>query len=240
LNCSGFKDKLEVVYRTVPPKKNFTKPYYNNGKIKLIFVSSGNFEGEFWIKGGLEALETFLILNKKYPRKLEFVIRSDVPRAIYQKIKSVQNIKVINKIIPWQELEKEFISADILLLPAHHTPSLTFLDAMSYELPVITIDSWANSEIVENGKTGFVIEHPKERWLPVADFLPWGEAKPIKRIKVDFELVKKLVEKTSILIEDEELRKRMGKAGRWEVEHGRFSIERRNQKLKRIFDEATS
>jgi hypothetical protein len=31
----------------------------------------------------------------------------------------------------------------------------------------------------------------------------------------------------------------MGQAGRWEVEHGRFSIKNRNEKLKRIFDEAT-
>jgi hypothetical protein len=30
----------------------------------------------------------------------------------------------------------------------------------------------------------------------------------------------------------------MGKAGRWEIEHGRFSIKRRNEQLKRIFDEA--
>jgi hypothetical protein len=31
----------------------------------------------------------------------------------------------------------------------------------------------------------------------------------------------------------------MGKAGRWEIENGKFSLEKRNEKLKRIFDEAT-
>jgi hypothetical protein len=30
----------------------------------------------------------------------------------------------------------------------------------------------------------------------------------------------------------------MGKTARWEVEQGRFSIKGRNEKLKRIFDEA--
>ena len=29
-------------------------------------------------------------------------------------------------------------------------------------------------------------------------------------------------------------------AGRWEVERGKFSIEKRNKKLKRLFDEATN
>jgi len=48
------------------------------------------------------------------------------------------------------------------------------------------------------------------------------------------------VEKTSSIIENPELRRQTGKAGRWEVEHGKFSIERRNEKLKRIFDEATA
>ena len=45
--------------------------------------------------------------------------------------------------------------------------------------------------------------------------------------------------KTSLLIENPDLRRKMGKAARWEVDHGRFSTEKRNERLKRIFDEAT-
>jgi glycosyltransferase involved in cell wall biosynthesis len=44
----------------------------------------------------------------------------------------------------------------------------------------------------------------------------------------------------SFLIENPERRRQMGRAGRWEVEQGKFSIEKRNEKLKRIFDEATA
>ena len=32
----------------------------------------------------------------------------------------------------------------------------------------------------------------------------------------------------------------MGKAGRKQVETGKFSMERRNERLKRVFDEATA
>jgi glycosyltransferase involved in cell wall biosynthesis len=62
-----------------------------------------------------------------------------------------------------------------------------------------------------------------------------------KAIKTpDPKVVQGLVEKTSILIENKELRRQMGKAGRWEVEHGKFSVDSRSKKLKRIFDEATA
>ena len=49
-----------------------------------------------------------------------------------------------------------------------------------------------------------------------------------------------MVEKVSLLIEDRELRRNMGRAGRWEIEEGKFCLEKRNKKLKRIFDEATA
>ena len=61
----------------------------------------------------------------------------------------------------------------------------------------------------------------------------------MKSIKtIDSKVVEDLVEKTSILIENEELRRKMGRAGRQEIETGKFSIKKRNKKLKRIFDEA--
>ena len=61
----------------------------------------------------------------------------------------------------------------------------------------------------------------------------------IIRSMVDPKVVEELADKTSILIENEDLRRRMGRAGRQEIETGKFSIEKRNEKLKRIFDEVT-
>ena len=51
--------------------------------------------------------------------------------------------------------------------------------------------------------------------------------------------MEELVEKTSILIDDEKLRRKMGKAGRQEIETGKFSLEKRNERLRKIFDKAT-
>ena len=62
----------------------------------------------------------------------------------------------------------------------------------------------------------------------------------MRAVKItDPKVVEEFVKKTSILIEDGELRRRMGRTGRQEIEVGKFSIKKRNEKLKKIFDEAT-
>jgi glycosyltransferase involved in cell wall biosynthesis len=241
LNCSDFENKVEVVYRAVP-RKNFVKTY-DTKKVTLLFVGSVNIPGEFYLKGGHIALEAFVILSRRH-NDLELVMRSDISQDIRNKYAAVGNIRITDKIIPWEVLEHLFKSADIFLFPAHHTPAQTFLDAMSYELPVITTAVHANPELVEDGKTGLLIKGSAEvpyyieNWVApgVGDKSDFSNAIKV----IDETMVAELVEKTSILIEDASLRRRMGRAGRWEVEHGKFSIQKRNEKLKRIFDEATS
>jgi len=241
MNCDDFERKVEVVPLAVHTK-NFIKDCSDKGKIKLLFVGSANIPGEFDINGGKEVLEAFIHLNKKYDN-LELVIRSDIPRSLKSRYRQIENVKIIHEIIPWEHLEEEFKSADIFLFPAHTTPGMVILDAMSYELPVITTDAWANPEMVEDGKTGFLIKKSQNVQYYAENFIPnWdyhSGSQFMKSIKSpDPKVVEKLVEKTSILIENEELRRRMGKAGRQEIEAGKFSIEKRNEKLKRIFDEA--
>jgi glycosyltransferase involved in cell wall biosynthesis len=232
------QEKVETVYLAVPPK-NFVKKH-NKDKIKILFVGSQNLPKDFDIKGGKEVFEAFRILNTRYDN-LELTVRSYVPKQIKTNYSKFRNIKIIDRIVPWNILEEEFKSADIFLFPAHNTPGLAILDAMSYELPVITTDVWANSELVKNSETGFIIKKSDKIQYYVENFIPnWSAPETLNMIKkiINPEVVKALVEKTSILIEDENLRKRMGKAGRQEIERGKFSIEQRNEKLKVVFDES--
>jgi len=85
-------------------------------------------------------------------------------------------------------------------------------------LPVITTDVHANPELVEDGKTGLLIERSSkvpyymENWIApgVGDKSDFSKA-----IKVlDEAMVADLVEKTSLLMEDKELRRQMSKTGR--------------------------
>ena len=240
LDCEELAPKTEVVPWTVPAK-HFVKNS-NGHKTRLLFVNSGNINEplHFDKKGGKELLEAFLELNRRYDN-LELVIRSMVSPEIREKCRHIENIRLIDSPIPWEELEHEWQTADIFVLPTHVTPFLVFLDAMSYELPIITTGVWANGEIVNDGKTGFLIP-PSEVAEYVDDrgvYMHSREFNTVVRTLAPG-MVAALVEKLGVLIENSELRRQMGKAARWEVEHGRFSVKTRNEKLKRIFDEATN
>ena len=239
MDCEGLEGKVGVVHAAVP-KRDFTKEY-QPGKIRLLFVNSANMNQgiHFEEKGGKEILEAFLQLNKKY-NNLELVIRSGMAESLKSKYSKLSNIKIIDRLIPWAELEQEWKTADIFVQPTHITPAVVFLDAMSYELPIVTTDVWANPEMVEDGRTGFLV--PRSGVARYIDgsivHLNSPEYKKVVTT-LDPKMVQALVDKISILIENEEMRRRMGKAARWEIEYGKFSIEKRNEKLKKIFDEAT-
>lgn len=239
LNCQGFEDKITVIPLAITPRK-FAKAF-DDKKVKIIFVNSSNKTGEFGYKGGMEVMETIAVLSKKFSN-LEMVVRSDMPVIVMNKYKSIKGLRIIDKIIPREELEREFKTADIFLEPSYVTPYQAFLEAMSYELPIVTIDAWANSEIVDDGKTGFVCHKSNKLDYYTKTYLPkWSTHKFLKGIQsVDYSVVNEIVEKLSILITNSELRHKMGTAGRWEIEHGKFSIQNRNEKLKMVFDKATS
>jgi glycosyltransferase involved in cell wall biosynthesis len=236
-NNEELERKVEVVYAAVA-KKEFRKNYHDT-TCRLLFVNSANLPGQFDIKGGKEALEAFKLLRQRY-RNVELVVRSAIPHHIRQQYDGMPGLTFIEETLSWARLENEFLAADIFLLPAHFTPLEVFLDAMSYELPVVTTDVWGNRELIEDGRTGFLV--PKSSLA--LDFLPdapWGHSWDFDEVlkQVDPKMVDILAQKIAVLIENPELRHRMGRAGRIEVEEGRFSISRRNGVLKRILDEAT-
>jgi glycosyltransferase involved in cell wall biosynthesis len=238
LNCESFEEKITQVPLAVP-RKDFAKKYQDD-KVTLLFLGTANAPGAFEQRGGREVLEAFSHLAQRY-QNLELVVRSDVPRPIKGKYHARPGIRFVEDVMPQELLEELFRSADIFLLPSYYTSWAAIPEAMSYELPVVTTDAYANPEIVKDGVTGFIIPMSTiPRWSQT--FLPPNTAKDPQyeraSQKPDPQIVEELVKRVRILIENPELRRRMGKAGRQEVETGRFSISRRNEQLKRIFDEA--
>jgi glycosyltransferase involved in cell wall biosynthesis len=239
-DCRGLQDKIEVVNLAVRPK-NFKKEYHERD-IRIIFVGTANqsnIQDSFDIKGGREMLEAFRILKRTYSN-LELVIRSYVPDWARDVCARLNGVRLIDNLITPEELSTEFKSADVFVFPGHSTPGMVILEAMSYELPVVATDVWANRELVDDGRTGFLIKGSSKVRYFDENFIPlWGEPRFMRAIRrTDLGMIEELVEKTSILIEDEKLRRRMGKAGRLEIEKGKFSIITRNEKIKKIFDEA--
>ncbi|MBN1643259.1 MAG: glycosyltransferase family 4 protein [Dehalococcoidales bacterium] len=226
--------KIDVVYNSVPEKK-FIKTF-DDKKVKLLFVNSANINTSthLQIHGGLVALEAFSILREKY-NNIELVVRSGIRQDTKEKFLKQPGITIYDEVIPWEQLEKEFKSADIFIYPTNVTPANVFLDAMSYELPIVTTDVWGNPEIVADGKTGLIVHHPTAHKFTDGNIVHFESPEFKKAISSSPSgLVEATVEKLSILIENPELRRQMGKAGRREIEQGKFSKERRNEKLKEI------
>ena len=238
LNCKKFKEKIETVHLAVEPK-NFIKKY-DDEKIKLLFVGTinpTNISHSFLERGGFELLNAFQILNKKYD--IELIIRAKIPQRARKICSKFKNIKVFEEVMEKEKLDNIFQRSDIFVLPSHITPGMTILDAMSYELPVITTDLWGNPEMVREGYNGYLIAKSKKVDYFVGEFIPnWHSQNVLKQMAItDKCVVNDLVDSLSFLINNSILRHKMGIHGRMMVECGDFSLFQRNKKLKKIFEE---
>jgi glycosyltransferase involved in cell wall biosynthesis len=148
---------------------------------------------------------------------------------------------VLSSPVSEEDLSKLYASSDIFMFPSYLNLGLVILEAMSYELPVVAPRIYDVPEAVEDMKTGILVDNP-----PKLPFYLWNEAPNHKDRNLLLGIrqcrpwrVRQIVEKTSSLIEDDSLRRKIGREARRLVEYGEFSFKNRNDKLRMIFDEAT-
>jgi glycosyltransferase involved in cell wall biosynthesis len=238
LDCRAFHEKIAVIPHAVPARP--ARKDRRHGGAKILFVGSGNIPGEFFGRGGLEVLEAFSLLTARYP-EAELVIRSNPPKAVRERYRSLKRLRIIDRLLPWSELEQEFLGADIFLLPTHNPPPFLLMDAMSFELPIVGVRGWGVAEYVDDGRTGLLVEPSAAvpYYAPGTEHPNFGTAAFKRAIRrPDPAVVWDLVEAVSQLIEEPDYRRALGRAGRWEVEQGRLSIATRNERLKEFFDRA--
>src|SRR6202035_2368599 len=123
-------------------------------------------------------------------------------------------LRILSSLVPYEQLERMYRESDIYLYPAHYLGSVSVLEAMNYGLPVVTTDYYDNPEYVEDGRTGMIIPH--HRHLPRWDTSEMEVRRAMEKPDTDF--VSALITKTATLIENPELRHRMGQAARASVE----------------------
>jgi glycosyltransferase involved in cell wall biosynthesis len=225
----------------VPPQ-HFVKSY-DRLAVKIIFIGADSLESSstaFEYKGGREVLETFAHLRRLFTN-LELVVRAGVPPDIRARYAGIEGLRILNHHIPWEDLDREYRSADICLMPSHTTIPVAILEAMSYELPVVTIDSWANTEYVGDRRTGLVAPRSVRipYYYPGTAQVGFGTSEYERAMRnTDPAVIAGLVERVRTLVEQPDLRRQLGKAARYEVEKGKFSLTGVNEKLGRIFEEA--
>lgn len=217
------KNKVTVVYPAVPVQT--LKKRKHNG-INLVFVAR-----YFDQKGGYHALEVMKRLTKKYDN-VRGIIVSTVPEEVIEANKSNKKI-TFYPLMPQKEVfEKVYSIADISIYPAY-ADSFGFgiLEAMSFGIPIISVNGYSRKEIICDGRTGFVIDYP-EGIKNQYDF-DWKEID-----KFGEKVIEKMVSRASQLIENSNELNRMSRRCLEEIKNGKFSIKERNKMLEKIYREA--
>ncbi len=199
LSLGALRSKMVVIPPGLPKIKR--KPVKKHKGISILFVGTW-----FERKGGPMLLDSFKQLKEKYPG-IGLTIVGSVP-------KKYDLTGVIHeKFVPRKKILKDYFPrADIFVLipPVVEGYGFVLLEAASFGIPAIVTNVCALSEVIENGKTGFVIN-------------PW-----------DQEGLNKRLEK---LINNAALRFKMSENAKKKFEN-EFLIEKSNQKLLQIYRRA--
>ncbi len=235
LDTEKFKDKIEVVH--IAAEVPFQKKKKGE-KMKILFVGTSNQINDYAVysKGIREVVRAFNILSKRN-KNIELIVISQIPDSLKKEIEENKNIKVLG-VIPRKEIFEVYGSCDLFVYPAYFSQSLSIVEALGNGLPVITTNIMIDEEdsMVEDGKNGFLIRIPDKesyRHPSIPKYKKYIEDFYEKNRKI---IVEKIVGKVSELIEDEKLREWMGRNSRKKYLK-EYSIEARNKKLKKIFDE---
>jgi len=154
--------------------------------------------------------------------------RLDTTKKVYEKYKSNKQIKFIGMVPQKKLFEEIYPQTDIFLYPSFtDTFGFGITEAMSFGIPVVCCDGHSREEIVEDGKTGFVVE------TKLGDYVPNSFLESLQRE----DIIKNLEEKTRKLVLDKNSRNKMSKNCIKVIKEGKFSIKERNKKLKRIYEE---
>jgi len=238
-DCKNFSEKIKVVRYTVPPKNNIENK--KDSKLKILFLGSINPANiaSFEFKGIYETIEAFLELQNDYDN-IELIIRSLIPTEFKKKLENNKDVKILEKPLSNQELERLFLTSDIFPHSGFEVLNLSVLEAMSYGLPVISTSLYNTPELIKNMKNGLLIELPNTELFHSKNGAPNDYSKEFfTSMRKNRPFMKnKLVELLKLLIENKKLRTEIGRQSRLTIEKGEFSITHRNDVLREIFEKA--
>ncbi|MFO0878822.1 MAG: glycosyltransferase family 4 protein [Gemmataceae bacterium] len=208
-------------------------------EIHLLFINSWHqLPSNFYLRGGLDILEAFDTLRIRYPQ-LRLTIRSRIPPLDehYHRILESGWVRVINRFSKAETMADLHAQSHIYLLPAARVHIVSLLQAMSYGLAVVASDGWGFDEYVEHERNGLMVRgrYGKVSWADHEAGLLREDYEPM--FTSDPQVVEGIIEAVSRLVEDRQLRARLGRAARSDVET-RYNLDNWNAGLKRAFDQA--
>jgi glycosyltransferase involved in cell wall biosynthesis len=207
--------------------------------LDLLFINSWcQANGNFLLRGGLDVLEAFAILRERYPH-LRLTMRTSLPGLDdhYHRIIDKNWVRVIDRLLTAEEMDDLLAGSHIFLLPAARVHIVSLLQAMSYGLAVVTSDGWGIQEYVTHERNGLIVpgRYGKVSWADKEA----GQLREKYELmhSPDPDMIPRIVEAVSRLVEDRELRRRLGRTARHDAATT-FTLENWNRGLKRLFDKA--
>lgn len=234
--------KISVVY----PAVGEVGPVERSGGASachLLFVANRP-DWNFYLKGGRETLEAFRILRSK-GRKVTLTIVGSIPPAVGDGCERMDGITLAG-IVTQSELRALYARADVYVMPSFSdTFGMVYLEAMAYGIPIVALNRPFTREIVRDRHTGLLAELGRGsiKWCDELGRFEMNSPELIERVcraNVDAAVVSGVVDRIEHLLDDDDLRHRLGGSGRQEIAAGRFSIGRRNAELSKIYLEATT
>ena len=221
------------------PRSAFRAPGSALPTIDLLFINSWcQVPSNFYLRGGLEVIEAFGVLKDRYPQ-LRLTMRTALPPLSdhYKRIMEAGWVRVVDRFVSAEEMADLHAGSHIYLLPAARVHIVSLLQAMSYGLAVVGSDGWGIREYLDHERNGLVVPGrygvaswaDEEAGLLRENYEEMYTPNP--------EVVAGLVEAVSRLVEDPELRARLGRAARTDVE-SKYNLATWNAALKTAFDRA--
>ena len=234
--------KTEVLPLAVRPAPEKPKDISNSDKVRILFIGSSNFKGEFWSKGGLEVLESYRLLRERVGDSVELIFRCWMPDELKSQYSS---LPACNR---GPIFCREKSSTDCSGAPTSSFSQHTTRRAWrSWRRCGSACRSWARtygpttrSSRMASPDSWWNLLRGYQYYLP--GFVPnWsmdsGPFLPYMKRRDD-KVVSDLADRLGRLVSEPSLRRSMGESGRSSVEDGKFSISNRNARLKKIYEES--
>jgi glycosyltransferase involved in cell wall biosynthesis len=197
------EDKIDVVYNGIDVKTfdEIESQKEKNGKFKILFA--GVLEES---KGFFDLIEALLTLTRYYPEVEVFIAGRWQGNGLKDMVESYVRKNDLEKyvrfagVVTGEEKINLFKSSDVFVLPTYYYlegQPVVILEAMAAGLPVITCDRGSIKEMIAHGENGFIIPPSSPD---------------------------QIAEKIAVLIEDKNLREKMGEKSRRKVKE-KFTLD---------------
>jgi glycosyltransferase involved in cell wall biosynthesis len=210
-------------------------------RLDLLFTCSWHQNPEsFFLRGGLDVVRAFETIHERYPHA-RLTLRTGLPKLKprFRRVLEKCWVRVIDRYLPDDEMDELMRSTHIFVLPAARIHVVSVLRAMANGQVVVASDGWGFREYVEHGRNGMIVpgRYGKSSWMDDETGLMREDYNLM--LTSDSTVTRGLVETISTLIEDQELRRRLGRQARHDVAT-RYNLENWNRGLKESLDRAVS